>query len=133
MYKLEFDGRVDDLIRGHLRNTQCAAEDIAELYEVVPLVEQADEKLSSGQKVSFSLSSGAKWEAVQRSSNNRQCIILRTSHLGQTATLTRSEDRSVRSLTLRTEARGITHEIMAEPGTDGRLRATAEAVTVYHR
>ena len=132
-YNLEFDGRVDDLIRERLRDTRCAAVDISELFEVVPLVDNAKSQLASGQKVQLSLSTGANWEAVQRSSSKGHSIILRTSYLGQTATLCRGEDNAVRSLTLRTEGRGITHEIKAEPGEDGRLRAIAEAVTVYHQ
>ena len=107
--------------------------DISELFEVVPLVENATSQLASGQKVQLSLSTGAHWEAVQRTSGKGNSIILRTSYLGQTATLCRCEDNSVRCLTLRTEGRGITHEIKAEPGEDGRLRAIAEAVTVYHQ
>ncbi|MCA9775857.1 MAG: hypothetical protein KC800_04040 [Candidatus Eremiobacteraeota bacterium] len=132
-YKLEFDGRVDDLIRERLRDANCAAVDIAELFEVVPMVESARSQLASGRKVSFRLSTGANWEAVQRTSGKGDSIILRTSYLGQTATLSRGSDEAVRSLTLRTEGRGITHEIKAEPGRDGRLRAIAEAVTVYHQ
>ncbi len=132
-YNLEFDGRVDDLIRERLRDARCAAVDISDLFEVVPLVEGAKSQLASGEKVRFSLSTGEDWEAVQRSSSKGNSVILRTSYLGQTATLCRGEDNAVRSLTLRTEGRGITHEIRAEPGNDGRLRAIAEAVTVYHQ
>ena len=130
-YQLEFDGRVDDLICKNLRNSVCGAIDISELYEAVPLVEQASEKLAKGLKVKFSLSSGVSWEAVQRTAATGSSVILR-SVVGQAATLLRCADNKVRSLVLRTEGQGITHEIKAEPRSDGSLQAVAEAVTIYH-
>lgn len=129
---LEFDGCVDDLIWSNLRNSNCSAVDICELYEAVPLLEERAPELSRGSKVTIKLSSGCEWVATQRSSFRGVSFVLRAQP-GQTATLFKNSDNSIRSLVLRTEGRGITHEITARPDRNGSLTATAEAVTVYHQ
>lgn len=129
-YHLEFDGCVDDLIWNNLKNPRCSAVDIAELYEAVPLVETAGAMLQEGFKVDLRLSSGQKWVAKQRTSGGRVSIVLRSA-FGQSATLTTDEDNRVNRMTLRTDGRGITHEIQARVGSLGYLEPVSEAVTVY--
>lgn len=128
---LEFDGCVDDLIWSNLKNKSCSAVDISELYEAVPMLEDRTRDLSAGRPVTITLSSGCEWEARQRTSSHGVSVMLRA-QAGQTATLFKNNDNSIRSLVLRTEARGITHEITARPDGDGSLAASSEAVTVYH-
>jgi hypothetical protein len=131
-YFLEFDGCVDDLIWSNLRNADCTTVDIAELYEAIPLIERHASQLSRGEKVTISLSSGAKWDLSQRTSTRGVSVVLRA-HPGQTATLFKDGENKICSLVLRTEAQGITHEITSRPDQQGRLVARAEAVTVYHQ
>jgi hypothetical protein len=129
---LEFDGCVDELIWRNLRNADCTTFDIAELYEAVPLVELYAPQLSGGGKVNITLTSGSKWEVTQRASERGIRVVLRA-HPGQTATLFKDGDGVIRSLVLRTEGQGITHEITARPDHEGDLEAISEAVTVYHQ
>ena len=132
LHHLEFDGRVDDLIQCNLKDyVNPNTIDISELYEAVPLLETSAKDLAAGKKVKFRLSTGQVWEAVERESRRGKSVVMR-SGLGQSATLTRDEDNFVKRLILRTEGNGITHEIKAEPGYWGRLRAIAESVTVFH-
>ena len=131
-YFLEFDGCVDDLIWSNLRNADCTTVDIAELYEAIPLIERISRRLASGEKVTISLSSGAKWDVSQRTSTKGVSVVMRA-HPGQTATLFKDNDNRICSLVLRTEGHGITHEITSRPDEQGRLVAMTEAVTVYHQ
>lgn len=132
LHHLEFDGCVDQLIQDNLKDIVTpSAIDIAELYEVVPMLDAASDKLAAGRKVKLKLSTGQVWEAVERTSRLGKSIVMR-SGFGQTATLSRDEDNCVNRLILRTEGCGITHEIKAEPGFWGRLEAIAEAVTVFY-
>lgn len=125
-HHLEFDGCVDDLIWQNLHTTRSKAVDIAELYEAVPVIEESAGRLARGEKVRIDLSSGQRWFATQACS----CVVLR-SGIDQTATLTRDANNDIKRLVLRTEARGIIHEVKARPGFHGGLEAVAEAVTIF--
>jgi hypothetical protein len=128
---LEFDGCVDDLIWNNLRSTRCAAIDIAELYEAVPLVDEASALLGSGQKLTLRLSTGQDWVAAQQTFRYGTSVVLRSS-LGQSATIRKDENNRIKRLILRTEGKGISHEIKAELGIHGQLEPIAEAVTIFH-
>ena len=131
IYQLEFDGCVDDLIWNNLKNQSQAAVDIAELYEAVPMIEAASPLLGSGEKLTLDLQSGHRWVATQRTNCSGSTTLLR-SNWGQCATITRDSDNQFRRLVLRTEGRGISHEIKAVTGVHGHLEPIAEAVTIFH-
>lgn len=127
---LEFDGCVDDLIWNALQDTRRKAVDVSELYEAVPVVEEADTLLRAGGKVKIQISGSRHWWATQHSGPQGECVVLRSELGPQTATITRDWSGGLKRLVLRTEAPGIIHEIKAQPGIHGQLEAVAEAVTV---
>lgn len=132
LYLLEFDGCVDELIQENLKDLFTPnATDIAELYEAIPFICDSSDRLSAGEKLHFRLSTGQPWEAVEHNSTRGKRVVMR-SGFGQTATLLKNENNRVSRIILRTEGRGIAHEIKAETTSSGRFRATAEAVTVFH-
>lgn len=130
LHHLEFDGLVDDLVRDNLRSKSPLAVNIADLFQAIPVLEESVSALENGERIEIFLPLGRPWKAIQRLTPHGICYILRSA-FGQSATFTKSAQGVFKRLILRTEAKGMTHEVKAEPGGKSGWKPTAEAVTVY--
>lgn len=131
-YQLEFDGLVDDIVVQSRRRSGPVI-GVEHLCQYLPRLRRAQKRLQAGERVEFAVIDGQPWTArLAQSREGMSSYVLQAPGAAQSASLKADRCNRFYRLTLRTVAKGITHEITARPAKRGKFVTVAEAVTVFN-
>lgn len=130
-YRLEVDGRVDDVILAAQEPEEQTVADIEQIVPHLPRILQFHKRLLSGERVAFAIIEGLRWTAKFLHQSDGYISYILQNGKGQFANVRTDLNHRFCQLTLRTRGPGISHEISARADDEGNFRCISEAVTVF--